>query len=910
MAFAPGTKIGPYEVVAKLGEGGMGEVYRARDARLQRDVALKILPTAFALEADRRRRFLQEAQAAGALNHPNILSIYDAYLEGDTPYLITELLDGRTLREEIERGAVPISRVLDLAAQIAAGLQAAHGVGIVHRDLKPENVIVTRDGRAKIVDFGLAKTGDPSAATGSGATQTQTEAGLVLGTVPYMSPQQARGEVVDFRSDQFSLGLVLYEMVGGTHPFRRETVVQTMSAIIAEDARPIGEVKPKTPAPLRWIIERCLAKDPAARYASTADLARDLATLNTRFAEVAPELLTRAPRSRRDTVRWAGTLTALAAAIAISVWTTTRPVANPLEGYKYSPLVTSAPFQSAPAWSPDGKSLAYVSQVDGVIQVFTRSLASSSMPARLTHALHDCTDPFWSADGSRIYFHKLAENTQGLWAVSAAGGDPQLIRPNVKRASIAPDGRTLAFFESVNRGAVIDLRLMAASTLDGDAQRIELDHRTFDVVDGWLRFSPDGRKLLVWVYPVLNKDGAARTNPFWVIDWPARTSRRAFTSVAARTLSGAMAFSWMPDSRHVVLSLGDPGTAAQHLWMGDTDRDVLWPITSTTAMEGYPSVSHDGRRLAFTSEAVDFDLVKLPLNANAQETLLATSSNEYDPAWSERQKQLVFVTDRSGTPELWVRNADGFERPVVTADKFNDRTLAMGAIAVSPEGARVAYQRLGELTGYDVWMSTMAAAGSPVPVASDSPVIPTPTPTDNSSDAPTWSPDGGWIALLYQGKVVKRRGVGSNAESVVLASDPMPYTRLDWAPDGRAIVYMSREGLAVVPAAGGPPRVISEWQWFGYVWSSDSRHVIGVREANTARHFILAAIDPVTGRERILNADLGVIPPALQPIRGLARMGRDAVVTSIARARSDIWMLEGFAPARGRFSFGWFRRGS
>jgi len=911
VAEAHPSSLGPYKLESPLGAGGMGEVYRARDTRLQRDVALKILPKAFAADADRRRRFLQEAQAAGALNHPNILSIYDAQLEGDTPYLVTELLDGRTLREQIDRGAVPLSRALDLAAQIAAGLQAAHGVGIVHRDLKPENVMVTRDGRAKILDFGLAKTTDLS---GTGATQTQTEAGLVLGTVPYMSPQQARGEPVDFRSDQFAFGLVLYEMVGGTHPFRREASVQTMSAIIAEEARPIGEVNPNTPVPLRWIIERCLAKDPAARYASTADLARDLATLNTRVAEVAPDLAARAPRSRRDTLRWAVTLTALAAAIATTLWTASRPVANPLEGYKYSPLVTGAPFQSAPAWSPDGKSLAYVSQVDGVIQVFTRSLASSSRPAQLTQSLFDCTDPFWSADGSRIYFHRQAEDTQGLWAVSAAAGEPQLIRRNVVRATISTDDQTLVFFERVGRGDTFGLRLMAASPLDGEAQRLQLGDSAADVVDGWLRFSPDGRKLLVWAYPGLYVNSRERINPFWVIDWPARTSHGAFASVAARTLSGAMAFSWMPDSRHVVLSLGDPGTAAQHLWMGDTERDLLWPISSTTATESYPVVSHDGRRLAFTSEAVDFDLVALPLDGGPPRTLLATSRNEYDPAWwqpqgtSTAQAQLVFVTDRSGTLELWVRSAadSQFAYPVVTADTFpDDTTLAIGAIAISPNGTQVAYQRLGERAGYDVWLSTMAAAGPPVPVVAGAST----TGLGLSvSDAPTWSPAGDWLALRHQGKVVKRR-VGSNADSVVLASDPVEFARLDWSPDGKAIVYMSSEGLAVVPADGGPSRVISEAPWFSYVWSSDSRRVIGVREASTARHLMLADIDPATGRERILNPDLGVIPPANQPIRGLARMGPNAVVTSIARARSDIWMLEGFAPARARFSLGWLRKG-
>jgi Tol biopolymer transport system component len=304
---------------------------------------------------------------------------------------------------------------------------------------------------------------------------------------------------------------------------------------------------------------------------------------------------------------------------------------------------------------------------------------------------------------------------------------------------------------------------------------------------------------------------------------------------------------------------------------------------------------------------VDFDVIALPLDGGPPRTVLATSRNEYDPAWSQSQSQLVFVTDRSGTLELWVRSADGqFERPVVTADMFpNDPTWALGAIAVSPDGTRVAYQRLGERSGYDIWMSTMAAAGPPVPVVAAPGTM---NLGDTASDAPSWSPDGAWLALRFQGKLVKRR-VGSNAD-VVLSSNTLPLTRLDWSPDGRAIVYMSSEGLAVVPAGGGPARVISEEPWFGYVWSSDSRRVIGVREANTARHFMLVAIDPATGQERILNPDLGVIPPASQPIRGLARMGPDAVVTSIARARSDIWMLEGFAPARSRFGLGWFRRGS
>jgi Tol biopolymer transport system component len=481
------------------------------------------------------------------------------------------------------------------------------------------------------------------------------------------------------------------------------------------------------------------------------------------------------------------------------------------------------------------------------------------------------------------------------------GGEPELIRRNVVRAALTKDGSTLVFFERMDPTGSQRMRLMTASPPDADAVPLQSGflsgNKPLEGWGGWIRFSPDGRKVLVWAFPGLYGTATQRADAFWVIDWPAKTFRPVFTPVAARTL-GTVAFGWMPDSRHVVLSLGDPGTAAQHLWMGDTERDTLWPITSTPATENFPSVSPDGQRLAFTSEAVDFDLVALPLDGGPARTELATSRNEYDPGWSEKQ-QLVFVTDRSGTLELWVTSADGeFGRPLVTDDKFqNERTLALGAIAVSHDGTRVAYQRLGERSTYGVWMSQTSGAGDPVPVV-DRPKVPV---GDILSDAPSWSPKDDWLALRYLGKLVKLR-VGSKADPVELSSDIQQFTRIDWAPDGHAIVYTSSEGLTVVPADGGAPRVISEESWFVYAWSPDSRRVIGVREANTAKHFMLVAIDPVTRRETILNRDLGIIPAANQPIRGLARKGKDAMITSIARARSDIWMLEGFAHVRGLFN--------
>ena len=269
------TRFGPYEIVSQLGAGGMGQVYRARDTRLQRNVAIKILLETGALDPERQRRFAQEAVAASALNHPNILTVYDVGVEGETPYLVSELIEGTSLRVEMNRGRLPLKRVIEIAHQVAEGLAAAHEAGIVHRDLKPENVMVTADGRVKIVDFGLAKTDVGEELVGA-PTATQTAAGLIVGTVPYMSPEQARGGKADFRSDQFALGVMLYEMTTATHPFTRETAVQTLSAIIAEEPPDPAEVNPTLPLAVRWLIRRLLAKNPRERFAHTADLAADL----------------------------------------------------------------------------------------------------------------------------------------------------------------------------------------------------------------------------------------------------------------------------------------------------------------------------------------------------------------------------------------------------------------------------------------------------------------------------------------------------------------------------------------------------------------------------------------------------------------------------------------------------------
>jgi len=285
MALASGTKLGPYEIIAPLGCGGMGEVYRARDTHLGRCVAIKILPAAFSADRDRLHRFEEEARSASALNHPNIVTIHELGQDGSTHYIAMELVEGKTLRDLLASGFLPMRKAIEIAAQVAEGLTKAHEAGIAHRDLKPENLMVSHDGFVKILDFGLAKITPPSGEHSDMCATSTTTPGLVLGTLGYMSPEQASGDRLDFRTDQFSFGLVLYEMVAGKRAFQRSTAAETLVAILREQPEPIGTQNRDAPAPLCWVIERCLAKEPDKRYVSTRDLARELAAIRDCFSE-------------------------------------------------------------------------------------------------------------------------------------------------------------------------------------------------------------------------------------------------------------------------------------------------------------------------------------------------------------------------------------------------------------------------------------------------------------------------------------------------------------------------------------------------------------------------------------------------------------------------------------------------
>jgi eukaryotic-like serine/threonine-protein kinase len=305
MTISAGSRIGPYEILGRLGAGGMGEVWRARDPRLDRDVAVKALPEEVADDAARLARFAAEARAASALNHPNIVTIHEVGQDAAGPYIVMELVEGRTLRELLLGGALPVRRVLEIASPLADALARAHERGIVHRDLKPENVMISRDGLVKILDFGLARADAGAPETAGREDQTLTDGARgIAGTAAYMSPEQASGQTLDGRSDQFALGALLYEALSGRRAFRRGSRAETLAAVIREDPEPLSASCDRVPIPLRWIVERCLSKDPGDRYASTRDLARDLKSVRDHYAlsdsgsDTAPLLWTPEPRHK------------------------------------------------------------------------------------------------------------------------------------------------------------------------------------------------------------------------------------------------------------------------------------------------------------------------------------------------------------------------------------------------------------------------------------------------------------------------------------------------------------------------------------------------------------------------------------------------------------------------------------
>ena len=431
MSLSPGTRVGSYEILELVGAGGMGEVYRAQDPRLGRDVAIKVIPASFASDPDRVRRFEQEARAAAALSHPNILAVHDIGLHEAAPYIVAELLAGVTLRERMSGGVLPVRKATDLAVHIAHGLAAAHAKSIVHRDLKPENVFVTDDGRVKILDFGLAKLTEVTPVSGSVATkQADTQPGAVMGTAGYMSPEQLRGQTVDHRSDIFAFGAVLYELLAGARAFRGETSMDIATAILKEDPPDLPAAERHIPPALTRIVDRCLEKNPSSRFQSAGDLAFALEALSgsqTGATETMPVAMDAPPRRRS----WAIVVAVALAAGALATYGITRllqpapdqlePTSFPLTLPEGISLVSTAGASSPGplAISPNGRTIAMLATgKDGVRTIWVRAL--NAVTPRQLPGTDNALSPFWSPDSRHLAFFA----NRKLKRVDVSGGPP------------------------------------------------------------------------------------------------------------------------------------------------------------------------------------------------------------------------------------------------------------------------------------------------------------------------------------------------------------------------------------------------------------------------------------------------------------------------------------------------------
>jgi TolB protein len=459
---------------------------------------------------------------------------------------------------------------------------------------------------------------------------------------------------------------------------------------------------------------------------------------------------------------------------------------------------------------------------------------------------------------------------------------------NAVRSAIAPDGRTV-FFLRGQIGSATDYTLWFASPLDGTAQRYARGALTnAEATSGTLRFSPDGSRLLAWLAP----NHAFDESSFWEIPVPDGEPRRVLPQLSARAIVPP-AFSWLPDSRHIVTTRTGGQNSGTHLWLADTAGDRLLPLTTTPGNEGAPSVAPDGRTIAFTSEATDFDLFEIPIDGSMPRAFLDSTRNEFDPAASPVDTKYAYVTDRTGLLQIWLQNREGYlAQPLVTETDFDDSSsLAIGSLAFSPDGSRLAFQRAsgpsgGSVLGRRIWI-TPVTGGKPFPLPSD----------DTSyQDAPAWSPNGEWIAYLSgRGSGLFRlvkAVVGRGDPVTLLENIPAFVTRPQWSPDGNWIVCETVDGLTIVPADRGEPRLIAEPGWFAYAWDRDGRRLIGLRTSDDQHHIMLVTLDVRTQEQRVINGNLGPIPQAPQPIRGFSRLPNGNFLTSIASVKSDIYLIE------------------
>jgi Tol biopolymer transport system component len=842
MSFSAGTRLGPYEIVALIGAGGMGDVYRARDPRLGRDVAIKVLPIAFSADADRLHRFEQEARAAAALNHPNILAVHDIGTQADAPFIVSELLEGETLRDRLTAGPVAARKAVEQALQIAHGLAAAHDKGIIHRDLKPENVFITRDHRIKILDFGLAKLTQSGATLGTASalatTPPQTEPGVVLGTVGYMAPEQVRGLDVDHRADLFAFGAILYELLSGGRAFRRDTAAETMAAILNEEPPDLRAATTPIPPALARIVERCLEKHPSARFQTASDLAFALSGVSD--ASSASGMV----RADVPRVRHSGWLGWVAAALLLATLAPLayrhvreRPATPDAVRFQIPPIVDLGGPGNFSV-SPDGRHLAFVGRgSDGIARLWIRALDSLEVRVLPGSETSDfAPPPFWSPDGRFVAFDAGGK----LKKLDAAGGLPQTL---CDLPSVAVGG-------SWNREGDIIVGsasggLLRVRETGGPASPITaLDPSRKEEFHLLPTFLPDGRHFVyLRVVPGAPANGGAYVGTLDAAPAAQSTQRLMPYAVgltyAASGDSGPGHLLFLRDGVLMAqpfdakrLSLaGDPVPVAERVGSfrdggffsasdngvlvyrtADADSQVTWfdrrgAVTGRASEPGGfrdAALSPDGARAVVSrtnpQDATKADVWLLDLSRGSGATRLTLGADIAEfPVWSTDGKRIVFTLGNSRLHQK-LASGEGDEEELLHASSSG---ASVKASAWSPDGRFLLYVTVADrTTRWDLWV-LQHDNPKPVPFVR--------TAFDEIEGR--FSPDGRWVAYVsnqsglnevyVRGFTTDFSSGSASAGGTTLVSQGGG-TAPRWRGDGRELFYLAPNGkmMAVDVKAG------------------------------------------------------------------------------------------------------------
>jgi len=752
MALTAGARLGPYEVVSPVGAGGMGEVYRARDTRLERTVAIKVLSAALSASVEVKMRFEREARTISSLNHPNICALYDVGSENGTDFLVMEFIEGETLAEVLKRGPLAIDRALEIALQIADALEKAHRSGIVHRDLKPGNIMLTKSG-AKLMDFGLAKPVGAMASAVSGVTPSPlfsaaltrsspasplTSVGSIVGTVQYMSPEQVEGRESDARADIFAFGLVLYEMVGGRRAFDGKTQASVVASILALDPPPLSSVRPTTPAPLDKIVRICLAKDPEERFQTAHDLKLQLEAL----AEMDLSRTQAATTPKRERIAWALAGVFLLASVAAGVWAwraanAPRPV---IRGSLLPPAGgTYSTFNLAQV-SPNGQYVVYGASVNGVTQLWLQAL-DAEVPQPMS-GTEGASYPFWSADSRSVGF--FAGNK--LKRAEVGGGPAQTICDVV-------DGRGGSWSSS---GTIIFgsrlTSIMKVSAAGGQPVAVtELDRTKSQGTHRWPHFLPDGKSFL-FMTGITGNDNPR--NELYVGSLDSKESRK----VVAASSNVAYAGGYILYRRETSLmaqpfDLGsktvsgdavpileqirfDPGTSvanfsastngvlvfqhglgssgAQQLnWLDITGKRLSSALEPNTAYSFRLSPDNRFAAVSVVDGGGNVDIWIYDLTRSVKSRLTFDPAREYEPVWSADGKRVIYSSEREqGRGQLWAKNADGSgeEERILQSAEYDLPDH------VSPDGKYLVYSRRGTgTTSADILLLPLTGERKPIP---------------------------------------------------------------------------------------------------------------------------------------------------------------------------------------------------